>query len=340
MTSRLLHYPGTASQSLPSIRKIKEEFHLDEELFRTIQGFREKIINIVSKQTRKALFLVGPCSIHDTSATLEFARKLKTVSEYVSDKIMLVMRVYCEKPRTSTGWKGFLYDPDLNHTNDVAKGIRMTRELMLEINRIGIPVGTEFLDPLTCHYYQDLVSWGSIGARTSSSQIHRQLASGLPMPIGFKNSTDGDLLNAVNGMIAAKHSQRHIGLDEDGKACMITTSGNPNTHLVLRGGESKPNFDRPSVAYALELLATNELPLRLMIDCSHDNSRKDHELQEEVFNEVIEQITHGNDSIVGLALESHLEDGKQELGSSLKYGVSITDSCLGWKITEQLILRA
>lgn len=341
-TSRLLHYPGTASVPLPSIRQIKEEFPLDEPLSSTIQGFREKITNILSKQCEKLLIVTGPCSIHDSESALEFARKLQKLSEFVSDKIELVMRVYCEKPRTRTGWKGMLYDPDLNSTCDVAKGIRETRCLMLEINRLGIPVGTEFLDPLTCHYYQDLVTWGSIGARTSSSQIHRQLASGLPISIGFKNSTDGDLQNAVNGMVAAKQSQRHIGLNDDGRACMITTSGNPNTHLVLRGGESKPNFDRPSVAYALELLATHNLPLRLMIDCSHDNSRKDHELQEKVFKEVIRQVADGNNQIIGLSLESHLEDGKQEIGefSCLKYGMSITDACLGWEQTERLILQA
>jgi len=342
MTSRLLHYPGTATQPLPTIYQVKQELPCDDKLSHTIQDFREKVVNILSKRVRKALFIVGPCSIHDPLSACEFAKKLRELSDYVSDKIMLVMRVYCEKPRTAVGWKGLLYDPNLDQKNDISRGICMTRELMLEINRIGIPVGTEFLDPLTCYYYQDLVTWGSIGARTSSSQIHRQLASGLPMPIGFKNTTDGDLMNAVNGMVAAKHSQCHIGISEDGKLCSLTTSGNPHTHLVLRGGESKPNFDRPSVAYALELLATHHLPARVLIDCSHDNSRKDHERQKEVFNEVIEQMEAGNDDLVGLLLESHLSKGHQNTQnfSCLKYGVSITDACLGWDETESLILKA
>lgn len=343
MTSRLLHYPGTVSQSLPSIQQIKQELFCDENLSHTIQCFREKVANILSKRTRKALFIVGPCSIHDPKSACEFAHKLKTLSDYVNDKIMLVMRVYCEKPRTSKGWKGLLYDPNLDQQNDVIKGIRLTRELMLEINRIGVPVGTEFLDPLTCYYYHDLVTWGSIGARTSSSQVHRQLASGLPMPIGFKNTTDGDLMNAVNGMVTAEHSQCHIGLDEQGGLCTLTTSGNPHAHLVLRGGESKPNFDRPSVAYALELLATHNLPLRLLIDCSHDNSRKDHQQQVEVFQEVLDQIEAGNDNIIGLLLESHLSSGQQDHNqnfSCLKYGMSITDACLDWDETESLIMKA
>jgi len=343
MTSRLLHYPGTVSQPLPSIEQIKKELQCTEDLIHTIKGFREKVVNILTHRMGKALLIVGPCSIHDPEAACEFAKKLKQLSDYVSDKIQLVMRVYCEKPRTGKGWKGLLHDPNLNQKSDVIKGIRLTRELMLEINRIGVPVGTEFLDPLTCYYYQDLATWGSIGARTSSSQVHRQLASGLPMPIGFKNSTDGDIMNAVNGMIAAEHSQSHIGLSETGEVCSLTTSGNPHTHLVLRGGESKPNFDRPSVAYALELLATYDLPLRLLIDCSHDNSRKNHEQQIEVFEQVLEQMEAGNDHIVGMLLESHLDSGQQELTqnfSCLKYGVSITDACLDWQTTESLILKA
>jgi len=342
MTSRLLHYPGTVAQPLPTIKQVKQELFCDDKLSHTIQDFREKVVNILTKRVRKALFIVGPCSIHDPSSAFEFAQKLKELSDYVGDKIMLVMRVYCEKPRTAVGWKGLLYDPNLGQKSDVVRGIRMSRELMLEINRIGIPVGTEFLDPLTCYYYQDLVAWGSIGARTSSSQIHRQLASGLPMPIGFKNTTDGDLMNAVNGMVAAKHSQCHIALNETGAPCSMTTSGNPNTHLVLRGGESKPNFDRPSVAYALELLATHNLPGRILIDCSHDNSRKNHEQQKKVFDEVVGQMESGNDDLVGLLLESHLSEGQQEAQnySCLKYGVSITDSCLGWKETEALVLKA
>jgi len=343
MTSRLLHYPGTVSQPLPSVQQIKQELLCDETLSHTIQCFREKVANILSNRLRRALFIVGPCSIHDPAAACEFARNLKELSDYVNDKIMLVMRVYCEKPRTSLGWKGLLYDPTLDQKSDVINGIRLSRELMLEINRIGLPVGTEFVDPLTCFYYQDLVTWGSIGARTSSSQVHRQLASGLPMPVGFKNTTDGDLMNAVNGMIAAEHSQCHIGLNEDGGICSLTTSGNSHAHLVLRGGESKPNFDRPSVAYALELLATHNLPLRLLIDCSHDNSGKDHNQQAKVFEEVIDQMESGHDHILGLLLESHLEGGQQDYNqnfSCLKYGVSITDACLDWSTTKSLILKA
>ncbi len=343
MTSRLLHYPGTKCQPLPTPDNIKNEFPLKKEVYTKIAGFRQEIINILQKKTKKALFIVGPCSIHDTSAAYEFASKLERLAEYVSESIQLVMRVYCEKPRTSLGWKGLVYDPGLDHSNDVATGIRLTRELMLEINRLGVAVGTEFLDPLTCHYFQDLVSWGCIGARTSASQIHRQLVSGLPMPVGFKNSTDGNILNAVNGMCSANHPQCHIGLDDAGRACTMNTSGNPNTHLVLRGGEHTPNYNRPSVAYALELLATHKLPLRLLIDCSHDNSGKDHERQPEVFDEVVEQMCQGNKNILGVVLESHLHPGKQKHEgphSCLKYGISITDGCMDWNTTEELILRA
>jgi 3-deoxy-7-phosphoheptulonate synthase len=342
MTSRLLHYPGTKCQPLPTPHDIKNEFPLKSELYTKIEGFRQEIIDILQKKTKKTLFIVGPCSIHDTTAAFEFASKLKKLSDYVSDTIALVMRVYCEKPRTVLGWKGLLYDPNLDNSNDIAKGIRMTRELMLEINRLGVAVGTEFLDPLTCHYYHDLVSWGCIGARTSSSQIHRQFISGLSIPVGFKNSTDGNILNAVYGMNAANHAQCHIGLDDYGRACAMNTSGNPNTHLVLRGGERRPNFNRPSVAYALELLATHKLPLRVLIDCSHDNSGKDHEQQPEVVEQVVEQICQGNENILGLVLESYLNPGRQKhtSPSALKYGISITDGCMDWNTTEEIILRA
>lgn len=344
MTTRLLHYPGTNCQRLPSPYDIKNEFPLKDEIYRHINFFRQEITDILQKKCKKALFIIGPCSIHEPEAAYEFARKLKQLADYVSETITLVMRVYCEKPRTAIGWKGLVYDPHLDSTNDTLKGIRTVRELMLEINKLGVPVATEFLDPLLCYYYYDLVSWGSIGARTSSSQIHRQLVSGLPLPCGFKNSTDGNIMNAVNGMIASNHPQCHIGLDDYGRACAMNTSGNPHTHLVLRGGENKPNFNRPSVAYALELLATNKLPSRLIIDCSHDNSGKNHEEQPQVLEEVIEQMCQGNDNILGVVLESHLHSGKQKHESynlsCLKYGVSITDACLGWDETEKLIIDA
>ncbi len=343
MSSRVYHYPGSAAVPLPTVDEIKKELPLNDLLISTIHSFRENVTNILSGDVSKLLFIVGPCSIHDTKAALEFAEKFKALSDSVRETMHLVMRVYCEKPRTSSGWKGLVYDPHLTLKGDIAEGIRTTRQLMLKITELGVPIATEFLDPLTCHYYHDLVTWGSVGARTSASQIHRQLASGLPMPIGFKNTTDGDLMNAVNGILTAKRSQSHIAIDDFGKVCSLTTSGNPHAHLVLRGGESKPNFDRPSVAYALELLATHNLPMSLLIDCSHDNSRKTPSLQPGVFRSVMEQIEKGNEHIVGMLLESHLEEGQQDLQenlSCLKYGVSVTDACLSWEATELLLSEA
>ena len=285
---------------------------------------------------------MGPCSIHDTKAGIQYAEKLKELADKVSKNIYIVMRVYFEKPRTTVGWKGLINDPDLNGSYNIPKGIETAREFLSEVTKIGLPTATEFLDPFTPQYIGDLVSWGAIGARTAESQTHRQMASGLSMPIGFKNGTGGSVQLAIDGMIACEGEHAFLGIDDDGKTSIVITKGNKANHIILRGGVSGPNYDKDSINEAQELLKKNNLVPNIVVDCAHANSNKDHNMQPIVFKEVIEQRLAGNEKIIGIMLEGNINPGNQSLGNieDLEFGVSITDKCVGWEKTEEIILEA
>lgn len=310
------------------------------EQIHTVFKSRNEIQNIINESSEKIIILVGPCSIHDVQACLEYANKLKKLSRKVDDKIMIVMRTYFEKPRTTTGWKGFINDPNLNDSFDVHEGLRKARGFLNQVLHIGLPTATEFLDPFMPQYYADLISWGAIGARTVESQTHRQLSSGLSMPVGFKNGTGGSIQIAIDAIIAAKNQHVFLGINEKGQASVVKTNGNPYGHLILRGGKAGPNYDEESVTSAAESLINNGLTPKLIIDCSHGNSNKDYKNQSKVFKSVIKQKLNGQNAIFGLMLESHLNPGSQKISSNpndLQYGVSVTDQCVGWDETEDLI---
>lgn len=326
---------------LPSYKELKSRIPTTPQQDHFIEESRQTVRRILNGTDPRLLLIVGPCSIHDPASAKEFALQLKALADSVSSQFFILMRVYCEKPRTATGWKGFLYDPLLNGSNRLLLGIEHTRQLLIDLAELHVPAATEFLDPLTAFYYDDLITWGSIGARTASSQTHRQLASNLQMPIGFKNGVAGNISAAINGVLAASQQHTHMALHENGWPAAIQTPGNPDAHIVLRGGESKPNYDPSSVAEALSRLALSKLPKRLLIDCSHHNSNKKHERQLAVFQSVVHQIIEGNTHIRGLMLESHLHAGNQPLLNDphqLSYGVSITDACLDWDSTSRAIL--
>ena len=312
-------------------------------LKRQVAGHRLEIERIVDGADERMLMIVGPCSIHDPEAGFEYARRLSALAEEVKDRILIAMRVYFEKPRTTVGWKGYINDPSLNGTYDVETGMAKAREFLLEVCKVGLPAATEFLEPFTPQYLGDLVAWGAIGARTTESQTHRLIASGLSMPIGFKNGTAGTVQIAVDGIVAARSEHAFLGINEDGVASIVKTTGNPATHLVLRGGKSGANYDAKSIAAAQRLLEQGALKSNLVVDCSHGNSGKDHRRQPTVFNDIVEQRVAGNKGIIGLMLESHLNEGNQTLGddpSTLKYGLSITDACISWEQTDPLLRDA
>lgn len=318
---------------LPSYSKLKSEVPLSASSEAFVHQSRQTISNILNGRDPRLLLIVGPCSIHDPIAAKEFAHNFHQFSKESSTIFYPVMRAYFEKPRSSSGWKGFVYDPHLDGSHDIEHGLRATRHLLSELVQMEIPTATEFLDPITAPYFSDLVCWGSIGARTSSSQPHRQLASGLLMPIGFKNGVAGNFSSAVLGAFAASHPHTFVGLNGLGQPSIIHTQGNRDGHVVLRGGENGPNFDSTYIQSVLSRLEQMHLPKRVLIDCSHGNSGKRHDVQPEVFTNVIEQIMAGNTSIKGVLFESHLKSGNQILGedpSQLRYGISITDPCLEW----------
>lgn len=306
-----------------------------------VSDSRKTIQNIVAGRDPRLLLIAGPCSIHDIDSALEYANRLKSLSQSISDTLFLVMRVYFEKPRTSIGWRGFSSDPHLDGSMDIRTGHFLTRQLLLHLADMGLPVAAEFLEPTSSLYFGDLISWGCIGARTTESQLHRQMASGLPMPIGFKNTTSGSLEAAINGIAAASQPHTFMAINHEGVLSIVKTEGNPQCHLVLRGGNEKPNYDANSIALALEGLKSSNLPKQLLVDCSHDNSFRSHEMQSVVFESVINQVLEGNKYIRGLSVESHLNEGKQAFPacpSKVRYGVSLTDSCIGWEMTQQLAL--
>lgn len=307
-----------------------------------VQG-REAVVRILSGEDRRLLAVIGPCSIHDPEAAFEYAERLKVLADRVGETIQLVMRVYFEKPRTTVGWKGLINDPHLDDSFDIAEGLRIARRILLRINELGLPCATEMLEPITPQYIADLVSLASIGARTTESPTHRQMASGLSMPVGYKNGTDGGLQVAINAMLAGREPHRFLGIDAEGKTCIVHTRGNPWGHLILRGGYAGPNYDAESLADAAARLSAADLAPRFLVDCSHANSSKDYRRQPEVWRSVVDQRLAGNEGIIGLMLESNLTEGRQDLSGSLdsmRRGVSITDACLGWEETEQLLLES
>jgi len=319
------------------------QFPMSELANRTVVTGRQAVQRILAGEDRRLLIVVGPCSIHDPKSAMEYAERLQKLSEVVRDKLCLVMRVYFEKPRTTVGWKGLINDPHLNDTFDMTEGLRIARKMLLDINEMGLPAATELLEPITPQYIADLITVASIGARTTESPTHRQMASGLSMPVGYKNGTDGNLQVAIDAMHAARHPHRFLGIDPDGQTCIVVTKGNASGFVILRGGRSGTNYSSDHLGDASAKLRQSGLPWRLMIDCSHANSDKDYRKQSLVWTDVIAQRTAGNDGILGLMLESHLFPGNQKLSgelAQLQYGVSITDGCIGWDETESLIRSA
>ncbi|GAA1467847.1 3-deoxy-7-phosphoheptulonate synthase [Nocardiopsis exhalans] len=315
------------------------ELPLGEESATLVESSRSEVKRVLDGEDDRLLVVVGPCSVHDTESALDYARRLKALVPSVSDELCVVMRVYFEKPRTTVGWKGLINDPGLDDTYDVHRGLRTARKLLIDIDALGLPAGTEFLDPITPQYIADVVSWGAIGARTTESQVHRQLSSGLSTPVGFKNGTDGDVQVAVDAVGAAAASHTFFGVDPAGAGSVVVTEGNPDCHVILRGGRSGPNHDPASVSAALDVLEKSKLPRRLMIDASHANSGKDHVRQAEVAREIAAQVAEGQKGIIGVMLESFIEEGAQKLGdpAELTYGQSITDKCMSWDTTEGVL---
>jgi 3-deoxy-7-phosphoheptulonate synthase len=326
-------------KSLISPDQIKDQLPQTKEQARVVASSRHAIEDILTGRDRRRVVITGPCSLHDEEATLEYARRLRKLQEDTAEKLLLVMRTYFEKPRTTLGWKGLLYDPRLDGSYDIDNGIRISRRILTEISTIGLPAATEFLDPIVPQYLADFVSWAAIGARTSESQIHRQMASGLSMPIGFKNATDGNLEIALDAIRAALSSHSFLGIDRHGKVIIAETRGNKYGHLVMRGGSSGPNYTSEYVAFAEVLLRKAQIPNGIIIDCSHANSHKNHKRQRETLLDIADQIRTGNKSIAGIMLESFIKEGKQSIGTpgGLQFGLSLTDSCIGWEETEELI---
>jgi 3-deoxy-7-phosphoheptulonate synthase len=312
-----------------------EELPLTDQSAATVVRGREEVAGILRGADDRLLVVVGPCSIHDPAAGLDYGRRLKALADELQDDLCIVMRVYFEKPRTTVGWKGLINDPHLDGSFAINEGLRRARRLLLDLADLGLPAGCEFLDPISPQFTSDLVSWGAIGARTTESQVHRELASGLSMPIGFKNGTDGGVQVAIDAARSAAHPHRFLGVTEQGLCAIVATSGNPDCHVILRGGESGPNYGARSVQKAAQALVDVGLPPRIMIDTSHGNSEKNWQRQPLVARHIAAQVAHGERSIVGVMMESFLVDGRQDIGdrAALRYGQSITDACMGWETT-------
>jgi 3-deoxy-7-phosphoheptulonate synthase len=319
---------------------MKQTIPVPDVSLETVAKAREAIAAIVTKKDARKLLIVGPCSIHDPKSALEYAQNLRELAQEVSETMVLVMRTYFEKPRTTVGWKGFINDPSLDSSFNMNEGLSMARKLLIDITKMGLAVANESLEPISPQYIAELISWTAIGARTTESQTHRELASGLSSPVGFKNNTDGNIEVAINAIKSAQRPHHFLGIDVYGQTSIVSTTGNPYGHLILRGGKDRPNYDSVSVNLALAALKNAKLTESLIIDCSHDNSSKDFKNQPAVFQNGIHQIMNGTDGIVGFMLESHLFEGKQELSANLQYGVSITDGCIGFDTTAQMIKDA
>ena len=328
------------TRPLPSPGELLAELPKTEAQADFVTRAREDIRRLIFTDDRRFLLIIGPCSIHDLKAGRDYAQKLAALSKEVSDRIMIVMRVYFEKPRTTVGWKGLIMDPHLDGSHDIANGLRLARTFLRDVLDTGLPTATELLDPITPQYIADLICWSAIGARTTESQTHRQMASGLSMPLGFKNGTDGSLTSATNAIKAASQPQTFLGIGLNGAASAIVTRGNPDCHIVLRGGATGPNYSPAHIAQTEQLLAKAGLPKSILVDCSHDNSAKKPELQPDVMRAMLDQITSGNTSIMGAMVESNLGSGSQTFPQpldKLKYGVSITDGCIDWATTEKMV---
>lgn len=321
---------------------LKQVFPLSEEGAAFVNDCRKQIKSILRGKDRRLMVVVGPCSIHDTKAAMEYANRLAELAKRVQDRLLLIMRVYFEKPRTTIGWKGLINDPELNGSHKISKGLGIARQLFCNITDLGLPIASEMLDPITPQYLSDMISWGAIGARTTESQTHREMASGLSFPVGFKNGTDGGLKIATDAMAAASRSHSFLGINFEGRSSIVQTKGNPDIHIVLRGGNDAPNYFSQNITETVALLKKNKLPPAIMVDCSHANSEKDHERQGAVLDNVVEQMLAGSQDICAVMIESNLEAGNQSIPedlSQLLYGVSITDKCVDWKMTEAMLLR-
>ncbi|MDF2825133.1 MAG: phospho-2-dehydro-3-deoxyheptonate aldolase [Mycobacterium sp.] len=329
----------TSFRPVPAPEQVRAELPLLPHAAEAVQRHRDDIADILAGRDDRLLIIVGPCSVHDPVAALDYARRLAPLADAYADRLKIVMRVYFEKPRTTVGWKGLINDPGMDGSYDVERGLRTARALLLDIGELGLAVGCEFLEPTSPHYIADTVAWGAIGARTTESQVHRQLASGLSMPVGFKNGTDGSVQMAIDGVNAAAAPHVFFGIDNLGRGAIVETAGNPDCHVILRGGSAGPNHDPGSVRSAAEALAAAQLPAQVMIDCSHANSGKDHVRQAEVAHELATRIAAGERGISGLMLESFLVAGAQKLGGELVYGQSVTDKCMDFDTTAQLLAR-
>ena len=323
---------------------LKQVFPAPEGSYELVRRAREGLVEAINLRGERLVAVVGPCSIHDPAAALDYARRLADLAKRVEDRLLVVMRMYFEKPRTTVGWKGLISDPDLDGSNAISKGLGIARSLLCEVSKLGLPIATETLSPTNPQYYADLISSGGIGARTTQSQTHREVVSGLSFPVGFKNPTSGQLSIAFDAMQSAQSAHTFTGISHDGRAAVIATRGNPNVHLVLRGDDSGPNYEAEHVTEASAKLSEKGLPPGIVVDCSHGNSRKDHARQEAVLENLLEQIAGGQRAIAGFMMESFLEAGKQDIGGaaddSLTYGQSVTDACIDWATTERALLAA
>ncbi|MGV6806479.1 MAG: 3-deoxy-7-phosphoheptulonate synthase [bacterium] len=341
MDQNALHNVNIASQELLiTPAELKSELPMTDAAVEAVAKGRQDVQNILDRKDHRIMIVLGPCSIHDTKAAMDYAHRLQKLAEDVSDTLLLVMRVYFEKPRTTTGWKGLINDPYIDDSFKISEGLHIGRKLLIDISELGLPTATEALDPISPQYLQDLISWSAIGARTTESQTHRELASGLSSAVGFKNGTDGGLTVALNALKSVASPHRFLGINSEGRVNVITTKGNPYAHIVLRGGDNKPNYDSVSVAMCEKALNDAGIAANIMVDCSHANSNKNHELQPLVMENVTNQILEGNNSIIGLMIESNINPGNQKIPADLnelQYGVSITDACIDWETTDARI---
>ncbi|MDH7942811.1 3-deoxy-7-phosphoheptulonate synthase [Pseudohongiella sp. SYSU M77423] len=326
--------------TLMTPQQLKEKMPLQGAALESVRKGRQTIFDILDRKDPRLFVVVGPCSIHDPKAAMDYAERLKKLADEVQDSLYIVMRVYFEKPRTSVGWKGLINDPFMDDTFQIEEGLKIGRKLLLDVASMGLPASTEALDPISPQYLQDLIAWSAIGARTTESQTHREMSSGLSSAVGFKNGTDGGLTVAVNAMQSVSHPHRFLGINKDGQVAVVRTKGNPYAHVVLRGGSAGPNYDSVHVAKAEEALKKGGVSTNIMIDCSHANSNKDPSIQSLVLKDVTHQILEGNESIIGVMLESNINFGNQKIPKDLKelkYGVSVTDACIDWAETERSI---
>ncbi|KAJ3254807.1 3-deoxy-7-phosphoheptulonate synthase [Boothiomyces macroporosus] len=320
---------------------LQMEFPLDFDTKKTIFNARREITNVLKQKDDRLIVIVGPCSIHDTELAVDYGKRLKKLKDELENELLIIMRVYFEKPRTTVGWKGLINDPDMDNSFQINKGLRIARKLLVDLNAMGVPVGCELLDTISPQFISECIAWGAIGARTTESQLHRELASGVSFPVGFKNGTDGNLTIAIDAITSSSNPHHFLGVTKQGLAAITRTRGNPFCHVILRGGNQGPNYDAPNIKLAKERLEKAKLPTNIMVDCSHGNSSKNHKNQPLVAQDLATQISNGENSIIGVMIESNINEGNQKVPASgpkdLKYGVSITDACVDWETTEEML---